>query len=217
MRENLWTQTPPIFTDWISRNIQSGIIDDGGNAYSVTKTGAGTLMVSGANNYHGATIISNGVLALGAPNAIASNSAIHLTGGTLNLNGYNPTAFSNGLTVAGTGSTIDFGLGHSTPVTLQFSNSSALAWTSDLSLLDFTVGSDELGFGSGTGLTASQLSDIELSGYTASGLDSGGFVQFTAVPEPKIAVVIQLAFAMTLLFMRKRWSHFGRFIRRNKR
>ncbi len=39
-----------------------GVISDGGNGYSLTKTGTGTMVVSAANTYSGGTTISGGTL-----------------------------------------------------------------------------------------------------------------------------------------------------------
>jgi len=50
---------------------------------SLTKTGAGTLTLSGSNSYTGATTISAGVLALNNTNALAGGGNITFTGGTL--------------------------------------------------------------------------------------------------------------------------------------
>lgn len=151
----------------------------------LTKQDAGTLLLSGANTYTGATTINGGTLALGATNALATGTAITLGGGTLNLGGFNPAAaFTTALTMT-SGSTIDFG-SHVTGLTLKFGNSSAATWTGTLSLLNFTVGTDNLSFTSLSGLTVTQLSQISLVGYTATGLNASGNVQFSAVPEPGV-------------------------------
>ncbi len=44
---------------------------------------------------------------------------------------------------------------------------------------------------------------------------SGVSLNVTPVPEPKIVAFLQLAFAMTVFFMRKRWSHFRGLFRRS--
>jgi autotransporter-associated beta strand protein len=55
----------------------SGIIGDGGAGKGITKTGAGTLTLSGANTYSGGTTISNGAL-VGVVGGGCSNSAVQV-------------------------------------------------------------------------------------------------------------------------------------------
>ena len=72
----------------------TGIIGNGG----LTKNGAGTLTISGGNTYSGGTTVGNGTLQLGASGALPSAQAVTVSGGTLDLNGYNPNAAAVALT-----------------------------------------------------------------------------------------------------------------------
>jgi autotransporter-associated beta strand protein len=90
----------------ISKDITlSGILsDDTGVSGKLTKTGAGTLWLSGSNTYSGDTTISAGTLRLGASNVIADGvgkgNVSVASGATFDLSGFSETI--NGLSGAGT-------------------------------------------------------------------------------------------------------------------
>jgi autotransporter-associated beta strand protein len=73
----------------------SGVFDTGGNSLTISgvlsgsgglwKSGAGTLNLTAANTYSGATTVGGGLLALSGSGAISSTSSIMLVGGTLLL------------------------------------------------------------------------------------------------------------------------------------
>jgi outer membrane autotransporter protein len=68
---------------------------------------AGTTILTGANNYSGATNVSTGTLRAGVPNTFSPNSAVRIaSGGALDLNGFNqtvPSIFNAGLVNMGIG------------------------------------------------------------------------------------------------------------------
>lgn len=59
----------------------SGVISESGGARSLTKSGAGTLILSGANSYTGGTNITAGTLRLGANNVLSNTTAVSVTAG----------------------------------------------------------------------------------------------------------------------------------------
>ena len=141
----------------------AGVASGTGN---ITKVGTGTLTLSGANTYSGTTTVSAGILKLGANNALASNSALTLFGGTLATNGFSDVVNSLRLTAS---STIDYGglagiltistnAGGWTAGTLTISN-----WNGNLT----GGGSDQFLVSSATGLSANMLSNITFAGYGA--------------------------------------------------
>jgi autotransporter-associated beta strand protein len=79
----------------------SGIIADGAAGMTLTKSGAGTQILSAANTWSGSTTVSTGTLKLGASGAIPDGSGKGnvTVNGTLDLNGHDETI--NGL--SGTG------------------------------------------------------------------------------------------------------------------
>jgi autotransporter-associated beta strand protein len=85
----------------------SGILQNGAaGTLALTTAGTGTLTLSGANTYGGATTVSAGTLKLGAANVIpdgASKGNVSVTG-TLDLNTYSETI--NGLSGGGTVDTV---------------------------------------------------------------------------------------------------------------
>ncbi|WP_027360613.1 DUF4347 domain-containing protein, partial [Desulforegula conservatrix] len=76
-------------------------------AGSIAKTGAGTLILSGANTYSGTTAVSGGTL---QTNSLGSTSGLTLDGGALKTNG-SPLSYSNAVTVGNSGGTTDLSNG----------------------------------------------------------------------------------------------------------
>jgi autotransporter-associated beta strand protein len=58
----------------------SGVVSGSGG---VTKTGNGTLILSGSNSYNGSIVVNAGTLNANSTNALGSNNTVQVTGGTL--------------------------------------------------------------------------------------------------------------------------------------
>jgi autotransporter-associated beta strand protein len=61
---------------------------------TVTKVGAGTWTLSGANTYTGGTILNDGTLSVGSAGALGTTGTISFGGGTLQFSGSNTTDYS---------------------------------------------------------------------------------------------------------------------------
>jgi fibronectin-binding autotransporter adhesin len=101
------------FTGAGTQNI-NGILNDGGAGGAIVQAGLGTVVLTAAENYTGATTVDSGVLELnfaagGAPttNIVPSGSALRLGGGTLLVNG---ASSSNAQTFASTSLTASAGM-----------------------------------------------------------------------------------------------------------
>ncbi|MCX7009969.1 MAG: autotransporter-associated beta strand repeat-containing protein [Kiritimatiellaeota bacterium] len=71
-----------IVTVTASTLTEGGVIGEGGIGYSLTKAGAGTLVLTNANTYSGGTIISNGTLVANNNNALGGG-LLTMSGGVL--------------------------------------------------------------------------------------------------------------------------------------
>jgi autotransporter-associated beta strand protein len=100
----------------------NGVIDDGGNNFSITKTGPGVLRMLSANSYHGGTFVGGtGRLNAGSFNCFGFGSVTVSNGAQVNLIDASGTPCTNAFSIAGIGSSFDsFGV-------IRFSTSAALS------------------------------------------------------------------------------------------
>ena len=148
----------------------SGIISDGAVGMTLTKTGAGTQTLSGANTYTGTTTISAGTLALGASNTLPDTTAVAISSATLDAGDYDDTVGSLDVTGA---ATINLGAN----ANLVFADSSGITWSGTLNLTGSFVSGSSLRFGtSSSGLTSTQLALISATGVNSFALDANGYL-----------------------------------------
>jgi autotransporter-associated beta strand protein len=178
----------------------SGIIDGSGN---LQKTGAGTLILSGANTYSGTTTVNAGTLKDGASNSIANtNVTVSGTGAsttaTLDLNGFNNSigSLSLGGSTTSSGAAVATGAGTLTlggnvtydatnnPLGATISGNLALGATRTFTVGDSSTAANDLTVsavisGTGFGLTKTGAGTLVLSGantYTGQTLIQAGTV-----------------------------------------
>ena len=90
-----------------------GVIGEASAGFSLTKSGAGTMILNGSNTYSGGTIVNGGVLTVGAAGVLGSNvagNAITVSNALLNL-GASTNVGGNQTITVGSSSSIMGGLG----------------------------------------------------------------------------------------------------------
>ena len=85
----------------------SGVISDGTNGYSFTKSGTGTLTLTGANTYSGVTTVNSGRLVFVNDHSGSNNFA--LNGGTLEFSSTNGNLQLSSGTLSGSGTLVKSG------------------------------------------------------------------------------------------------------------
>jgi autotransporter-associated beta strand protein len=145
-------------------------INDGSG---LTKTTAGTLILSGVNSYTGSTTISSGTLLLGGSNSLPDSTPVSIGTAALDAATFADTTGTLDVTAA---ATIHLGPGAS----LAFSSSSGIGggiWAGTLSITGSFVSGSSIRFGSsGTALTNAQLLKISAPGFFNFRLDADGYL-----------------------------------------
>jgi autotransporter-associated beta strand protein len=197
--------------DLSGRHTFSGVIGDGGNAFGWTKSGAGVLVVSGANTYTGTTNVINGSLvvtgnvAVGTPSAVgnaasavslggAGSAAANTIGLLVGVPGATPGAatitFARDITVGNVNSTGSTQIGTFTDTDAVFSGNIALS--KSIQLQSVSTGSRALNI---TGTISGNFSVVKSAAGQLRMLGTNTYTGVTTIRTGTLLVPANVAVA----------------------
>ncbi|WP_312015167.1 autotransporter domain-containing protein [Bradyrhizobium lablabi] len=166
----------------------SGVIKDGAAATALTKTGLGTLTLSGVNTYTGSTIVEAGTLQLSNSGTLgAATATTKVFGGTLDLGGTTQTQAALMLT----GGVVQNGALNA-PINSSGGTISGLGGTASLTTTAGTTivaGIDN--YSGATAVNGGILQvDGKITGTSGVTVNSGGTLTGTGIIDPPLPVMI---------------------------
>ena len=179
----------------------SGVISNGTGTLALTKVGSGTMTLSGANTYTGATTVSAGRLVLSSTGSINSASALTVSNGaTFDVSGKAAYTMGTGSTTIGIGATTAGLFDGSTTTAVTLGNALALNFSTgtlgatSYNLFDYASQTGDFAsislIGSITGtltLTSTDTWTGTAGGYDFSFSEATGVL--SVVPEPSAALL----------------------------
>ena len=144
--------------------VQSGTISAPlAGSGALTKSTAGTVTLSGANTFTGATNISAGTLALTGGGVLSSSSGINMTGGTFDISGISSSATTIASLVGSSGAVVRIGtktltVGDGSLTTFAGALESTTGGLTKAGAGTFNITQSNPGYGGGSSVTAGTLS-----------------------------------------------------------
>ncbi len=167
----------------VSAPVVDNLVDS--NIGSLRKSGAGSMVLSAANTYSGATSVTGGFLTVSGGGTLASTSGLSVSGGA--AFNYQPTTIGTALT-----------LGAASTLGLSDGSSIGLTWDATTASNIVALGAATVGTaGVGLNMTGSYNSAILYTVLTAaSGLDTGAY--YLSNPVDYTAVIVKSPTSVTI-------------------
>lgn len=210
--------------------ISNGVISNGTVAVAVSKLGAGTFTVNGANTHTGGTTVTEGILSAGHVSALGTGD-LAVNGGTLSSSVAsvsdvgNVTFSSGGLDLGGvsvgalalasgktftmSGGTWSVSIGSTISYDQVTSAGGAAAFSvSDATIALSGISDYSVGYSLFSGFAPGSVSNLSITGYDSGSwlatLGTDGVLSFSAVPEPSAFACLAGLAALGLGMTRRR-------------